>query len=194
MKGAGLGTVLAVLDGRGSQDTACKMIADASAYVVLSAFTFDRAEVVTALVGARQRGVEVSVLVDRKMTLTGTTRDQLKSLQELAANGVRVQVCSGQSYADEYRAVGRTPTGGLGIQHSKVVLTEEAALIGSTNWTTASRANVEVGLKVVLDAEEHKKLKERLLSVHADGVALSEAEKVAAQKSRSASPVRRRRA
>ena len=90
--------------------------------------------------------------------------------------------------------MGRAPVGGLGLQHGKVVLTDRVAFIGSCNWTTASRANVETGVLVVLAASEHKKLKDRLVEVLGAGIALKDAEVLAEQRHRSASPTRPRQA
>ena len=190
----GVGTVVAVLDATGSQDAAKRLCQEARVYILVSAFSFDRADLADALVDARRRGVEVRVAVDKKMSLGGTTRDQMQVLKAMAANGVKVRVCQGRGYSEEYQAVGRRPIGGLGAQHSKTLLTEKGAVVGSTNWTTASRANVEVGLEVVLRKAEQEKLRMRLLEAFEAGTELFEAEVAAVQKSRSASPVRRRRA
>ena len=145
-----MGSVYAVLDAVKSQEEAIDMILHARSYVLLLAFTYDRPDVTEALVGARRRGVEVKIGVDRKSTLQGSTRDQLQRLKEMAAYGAEVRVCSGRGYGEEYRAVGRNPVGGLALQHGKVVLTESGALVGSCNWTTASRANHEVGVRMEL--------------------------------------------
>ena len=190
---ARMGTVRAVLDAVGSQEAGIRLIREAKSYVLLTAFTYDRPDVTDALVEARRRNVEVRIGVDRKSTLQGTTRDQLQRLKEIAAHGAEVRVCSGRSYSDEYRAVGRAPVGGVGLQHSKVVLTEQTAMIGSCNWTTASRANHEVGLLVVLNAEEHERLKARLCKLISEGEPLASAEILAEQRTRSASPTRRSR-
>ena len=56
--------------------------------VILLGFGFDRSDIVYALIQSRKRGCQVRVVLDRKMTLTGQTRDQLSSAKELVANGV----------------------------------------------------------------------------------------------------------
>ena len=188
-----MGTVLGVHDAIGAQTKALDVIRQAGEYVLMTAFSFDRQDVVDELVAAKKRGIDIKLAVDKKMSLSGTTRDQLKSLKTLVAHGVRVHACQGTPYGAEYRAVGRNPVGGRGIQHSKTVMSEVEVLIGSTNFTTASRANIEVNVHVKLSREEHEKLKARLMKVFEEGAGLSEAEIEAAQKSRSASPVRARR-
>ena len=187
-----VGAVKALLDAKGSQERAIRLIDEAEAYAYVTAFTYDRQDLTDALIRARRRGLTVSVAVDKKNTLSGSTRDQLKRLKELEAHGAQVRVCNGSGYAEEYRAVGRAAVGGLGLQHSKTILTDQAALIGSTNWTTASRANVEVGVHVVLEAEARGELRARLDGVLAAGTPLKDAEVLAEQRTRSGSPVRRR--
>ena len=65
------------------------MVHAAEVYVILTAFTYDRADLTEALVEARGRGLEVLVAADRRMTLSGSTRDQLKSLKTLARGSRR---------------------------------------------------------------------------------------------------------
>ena len=133
------------------------------------------------------------VVADRNFTLSGKTRDQLQRLQQLESNGARVRLASGYSCKDEYTAVGRRYSG-KGIVHGKVVHTEQESIIGSCNWTTSSRANVEVGLHVVLNKVEATKISTMIRQACDGGQAVGEAAVLAEQgRTRSASPVRSRR-
>eukprot|EP00974_Lingulodinium_polyedra_P102227 9898899-Lingulodinium_polyedra.AAC.1 len=119
--------------------------------VFLTAFTLDREDLGDALVALRKLGGTVRVLVDERNTLTGQTQGQLPLVRRLAAWGVEVRTCKGESCAPHLVAAGRTPHGYLGVQHSKTMVIchdkEEAKrgimIVGSTNWTTSSRSNRE---------------------------------------------------
>ena len=112
-----------------------------------------------------------------------TTKEQLPRLKELEAHGVPVTVVKGGSYAAEYAAVGRHPAGGAGLQHSKAVASEKAAIVGSCNWTTASRANHELGIKIVLDDMRKAELADTMRKIIAGGQPLKEAEVLLEQRS-----------
>eukprot|EP00969_Alexandrium_andersonii_P004958 215222-Alexandrium_andersonii.AAC.1 len=72
------------------------------------------------------------------------TRDQKVRLGELHEAGVEVVLLQGREYSPEYRAVGRDFRG-LAHAHAKMLCADDCAIIGSCNWTTASRANHEIG-------------------------------------------------
>ena len=139
---------------------------------------------------ARRRDVTVVIGADKKWSLSGKTRDQLKMLQRLQAEGCEVKCLVGVSCADEYRAVGRNPFNGLGLLHAKVVHTDAGSVLGSCNWTTSSRANIEVGVHVKFTSQESRRLlAEWSRQIHA-GMPLREAAQLAEQRARSASPLR----
>ncbi len=96
--GISFGNVLAVLDAVNAHETVVRVIDKAAPgeRVTLLGFSFDRAEIVQALVGARRRGCLVRVVLDHNMTLQGKTRDQYGSAKELAACGVLARVASGR--------------------------------------------------------------------------------------------------
>ena len=182
-----IGAVLAVLDAKNSQDTAVSMICAATGNVLLLGFSFDRDDVLKALLGARRRGCHVRVVLDRAMTLTGKTRNQLSAAKELVSGGVLVRCSEGLPVASEYAAVGRKVPGYLkGIQHSKSLLCDSKLLVGSTNWTTSSRSNWELGVQVRLDRVEP--VFELMMGSWHAGVDLSIAQISEAQRSRSESP------
>jgi len=168
------------------------VIGRAKEFVMLFAFTFDRADVTKALLAAHARGCKVSVGVDRRWTLNGKTRDQLSRLQELAAQGIDVRVLVGTAYDVEYRAVQRSTFAGVGLQHSKAVHTDSGAFVGSCNFTTASRANRELGVLLQLEPEEVDAQRHKMDTAFLEGMPLRDAEKLAEQQGRSLSPHGRR--
>jgi hypothetical protein len=99
-------------------------------------------------------GSKVRILMDHSMCF-GRTRRQLQAAQQLASNGCCVRVGRGISVREAYRARGREANVGdsvRGIIHGKSVLirynpalSQEGAVcvIGSTNWTDSSTANLE---------------------------------------------------
>ena len=66
--------------------------------------------------------------------------------------------------------------GGRGIQHSKVVHTDVGSMIGSCNFTTSSRGNVETGLLVQLFPEAAAEFEQTLDVAIAAGVPLADVE------------------
>ena len=150
----GLGKVLELLDGVSSQERAIEAIGRAKEFVMLFAFTFDRADVAKALLAAHARGRKVSVGVDKRWTLSGKTRGQLSRLQELVVQGIDMRVLVGTAYDVEHRAVQRSTVAGVGLQRSKAVHTDSGTTVGSCNFTTASRAHRELGVLLQLEPEE----------------------------------------
>ena len=78
------------------------------------------------------------IVLDYSHTLTGSTMWMVDRLSQMKAGGVKVLLSAGVS-------------GDSGIQHSKTVLCDEYVIIGSCNWTTASRANQEIDVLVALN-------------------------------------------
>ena len=187
---AGLGRLLAITDAVRSQELAVEMInaAKLTEQVILLGFGFDRSDLVFALIQCRKRGSQVRVVLDRKMTLTGQTRDQLSSAKELVANGVGVRIVAGVLLAAEYAAVGRSIPGHLvGIHHAKSLLVGRKVLVGSTNWTTSSRSNWEMGVEVEVDAVYVSTVEDMFLAAWRAGTDLELAQIHEAQRARSAS-------
>ena len=188
----GLGVVLRIPGGTESQEIAIRLIESAEQYARLLGFTFDRGDITEALKRARNRGVDVAGGVDRKWTLNGRTRDHLVRLKVLEVHGVVTRVVSGSSTAEEYHAVGRSVSDSVGILHAKAVHTDKGTLIGSANWTTSSRSNIELGVELALDDLAAAELKDYMSTVIDQGFAVTDAEVLAAQWSQSESPFRRR--
>jgi hypothetical protein len=191
-RGGGIGTVVSIPGAQESHEVAIRLIDSAEQYVRLLGFTFDRVDVTESLKRAKSRGVDVAVGVDRKWTLNGKTREQLVRLKELDSHGVLTRVVVGGSIADEYRAIGRAGIEGMGILHAKAIHTDVGSLIGSANWTTSSRCNVELGVEVSLHDLAAAELKDYMTAVIEGGDTVMDAEVLAAQRSRSESVYRRR--
>jgi hypothetical protein len=187
-----MGAVLSVMDAVATQETAIREISRAKRMVHLNAYSFDRADVVAALVAARKRGLDVKVAMDKGMTLKGKTRDQLSMCKELMAAGIRVHVAEGDNLTAVYRAVGRSIPGHLkGIMHQKSAMIDDLVIIGSCNWTTSSRGNFEIGVLFKVEPSHRDIVKELLEVPFASGQELTIAAVEEAQRARSESPTGR---
>ena len=147
-----LGVVKNLLDACLTHEVALRAVSEAKSFVRVLAYTFDLPDLTEQLVRAHKRGIDTVIGVDRRFFRGGTCRSMGPMLRKLHAEGVVVKLCSGVSLAAAYRTVART-VGGIGIQHSKVLLTEQTALVGSTNWTTSSKGNLEVAVELDLTVE-----------------------------------------
>eukprot|EP00969_Alexandrium_andersonii_P031611 1380763-Alexandrium_andersonii.AAC.1 len=67
------------------------------------------------------------------------------------------------------------------MSHAEMMRVHDTAIIGSANWTTASRANNEVGALVDLNPAGREKLEAMFEEWMATGLPLHEALKVHAQ-------------
>ena len=93
--------------------------------------------------------------MDKGSLFDGKTKEAQLQATQLVSNGVEVKVVTGPSIAEEYRAVGRSVGGHiLGKQHSKTVLVDDWLLVGSCNWTTSSRANLERDVLVQIHEDQ----------------------------------------
>eukprot|EP00969_Alexandrium_andersonii_P305562 13506911-Alexandrium_andersonii.AAC.1 len=61
------------------------------------------------------------------------------------------------------------------MSHAKMMCTDDAGSIGSANWTTASRANNEVGALIDLNSAGRERLMAMFEEWMASGLALREA-------------------
>ena len=115
--------------------------------------SFDQPDLVRALVAASEGRVRVRLVCDLSQA-KGETKMQLQVLQELATAGVHIRLATGKSVRDTYMSDNRDVRVGSGLQglhHAKSVLVLRASsaaelVVGSTNWTTSSRANRECGV------------------------------------------------
>lgn len=159
---ADLGRFMRLLGAVDAQEQAIRMIGRAGprSEVLLLGFTFDRDDIWSALVDAHARGARTKVGLDRRMTLSGKTANQLGCAARLRDAGVEVRLINGDPLEPEYRLVGREDAlrgreSMLGIQHAKCVLVDDLLLIGSVNWTTSSRCNSE--FSALLHLNDHGK-------------------------------------
>lgn len=166
--------------------------------VYLMAYSFDRKDIGEALIGlVGLPKVKLTMLVDNRQTLKGP-KEQLSVLQELVSRGVAVRLLSGKGLTDEYKAAGRSAKiGGLiGIQHSKLLFVRTGSkthvLIGSANWTTSSRCNVEISSHLISESKSEPmvSLESQLAQLTRQAIELTHAETLHAQRARSQSPGR----
>ena len=108
--------------------------------VSVRAYSFHQPDLVRALVAASEGRVRLRLVCDLV-------------LQELTTAGCDVRLTTGKSVRDAYvndnRDV-RVWSGLQGLHHAKSILVLRATsaadlVVGSTNWTTSSRANRECG-------------------------------------------------
>ena len=150
-----------ILTGRQTQRAALELLdlvlREGTWVVILLAFTFDREDIALKLITAASSGSAVIGVFDKKMAVSGQTRLMMGQLSRMAAGGVAVRVLEGDLTTADYEAVGRSGQNFKGIQHAKGLLVyrrdEAYALVGSCNWTTASRANSEMSLALRAKAE-----------------------------------------
>ena len=120
--------------------------------VCITAYTFDQPDLAESLIEFKG---SVRMIADMGQSQGNRTKLQMQTIQQVSRSGVRVRLCSGapvhESYKEDRRAVnvGRSIRG---LQHSKTMLVRTAdktcLVIGSANWTTASRSNVEMGVSI----------------------------------------------
>ncbi|CAE7261643.1 unnamed protein product [Symbiodinium sp. CCMP2592] len=126
----------------------------------LRAYSFDSPALIDAIERACARGALCSVLADAQQC--SRTKLQWQALKRAAQAGARVRLCSGSSVRDAYVADGRGPAVGAGLKglhHAKALLRSGGScaelVVGSLNWSTSSKANLECGVLLTLaqDAE-----------------------------------------
>ncbi|CAE7642797.1 pol, partial [Symbiodinium sp. CCMP2592] len=126
----------------------------------LRAYSFDSPSVIEAIELACGRGALCNIIADSSQCRR--TKLQWQALKRAAQAGARVRLCSGSSVRDAYVADGRGPAVGAGLKglhHAKALLRVRSdgaeLVVGSLNWSTSSKANLECGVHLTLlqDAE-----------------------------------------
>ena len=140
----GLGTMLQLMDAKGSQGEVVRLLQTATSTVHMLGYTYDEPSIQDAMIVAAMKRVVVKIGLDHRTTLSTRPRDQCQFAQQLQANNIEVFLMKGGPLGPEYKRVGR-PITGTGIQHAKTVLADDHLVIGSCNWTVSSRANSELG-------------------------------------------------
>jgi len=189
----GLGSLEQLLDAQEAQETAVKILdmMPSGTEGMLTAYTMDREELGSAVIRAWQRGCQISVVLDERSTLRGNTRDQPALAKRMIHAGVPVYLAQGKPLGPEYRAAGR---GGVGFgnlsgqMHAKMVWAHNRAVVGSTNWTTSSRANVERSTLLVLSAKGIEEFQRDARDLLESARSATEAMVADAQRTRSQSP------
>ena len=173
------------------------------AYLV--AYTFGLQEVASAAQTAARRGGDVRIVADKRELFSGRTAGMIDLLDQCQRAGCRVFLATGTSVSNAYAQVGRYGPSdlGVGICHAKTFAmckgTTEAIgpavmLLGSANWTTSSRCNLEMGVLLTLTWNGWFQFRMRFdamteTAVRLDDTAVSQAKKINAS-ARSVSPKR----
>lgn len=107
-------------------------IAQAKKSILVQAYGFTSLPIADALIAAHQRGVEVSILVDRSQV-----KSKYSQLKHVMRQGITVAV-------DKVS----------GIAHNKVMIIDDAyVLTGSFNWTKAAETRNAENLLLIRDAK-----------------------------------------
>ena len=120
--------------------------------VSVRAYSFDQPDLVRALVAASEGMVRVRLVCDLSQAKE-KTKMQLQVLQELTTAGCAVRLTTRKSVRDAYindNCDVRVGSGLQGLHHAKSILVLRASsaaelFVGSTSWTTSSRANRKCG-------------------------------------------------
>ena len=121
------------------------------------AYSFDGPAYLEALELSLKNGARVRILADHSQC--ARTKMQWQALKRLESQGAAVRLAHGTSirsaYAEDSRDV-RVGSGLRGLHHAKSILLEAPSgpelVAGSLNFTTSSKANPELGVKISLPA------------------------------------------
>ena len=94
-------------------------IAEGVVKICMLCYTFDRMEIVDALIANAKGGHNVRFGADENATLYGKTRDQLSCVRKLGSNGVDTRLLKGVPLGPVYRTEGREAGGWLGLLRSR---------------------------------------------------------------------------
>ena len=137
-----------LMTGEQTLATASYMLDRCQERAILTRFTFDSMEVALSLGNAAKRGRKIIVYADRNHLIHGTTKFMVDRMKHLLDSGVSVRLVTGRS-----GQVTGCSGNFAGIQHSKTLLVDTHAIVGSTNWTNAARKNHEISVLVSLEEE-----------------------------------------
>jgi phosphatidylserine/phosphatidylglycerophosphate/cardiolipin synthase-like enzyme len=147
------GSVMSFMNAKQTQKMAIYLVVTAVRFITLTCYTFDLDELTNALSEAAERSVNVTVIADKRHCHGGTTKFQADRMNRMRQRGVRVLLADGLPIQDAYGEIGRKVRPGMGIQHSKVMVSDDHMIVGSTNWTTSSRSNHELSVLNHLTSE-----------------------------------------
>ena len=83
--------------------------------------------------------------------------------QQLQASRIALVLQKGTPLGPEYTR-GNRAVSGTGLLHAKCLLADDMLVVGSANWTTSSRGNVEVGVLLRLHPSAAQLVQESLES------------------------------
>jgi phosphatidylserine/phosphatidylglycerophosphate/cardiolipin synthase-like enzyme len=112
-------------------------IQDADHFVYFAVYTFTRADIKDALLGAKHRGLEVAGVTDKDQI--AKIDSQEKIINELKKAGIPIAT---QDH--------------LGIMHLKTVVTDKGYVSGSYNWTAAATNLNDEVIEVGTDPDVRK--------------------------------------
>jgi phosphatidylserine/phosphatidylglycerophosphate/cardiolipin synthase-like enzyme len=125
-----------------------RAIQDAQEFVYFAVYTFTREDIRDALLAAKYRGLEVKGIMDRKQS--EALESQRAIVRELQNAGITI-IFNDHSY----------------IMHLKTLVTEQAFVSGSYNWTaSATNLNDEI-IEIGRDEDVRKQYQETLETIFA---------------------------
>ena len=202
----GGGQLVALVNAKQTHKMACYLLSKAlpTDPVWLSVYTFDLADIVEGLKRTKRIGAQPLVTADHKSSLGQQTREQVAKLQALRAAGIEVRLVAGSLIQEEYSRIGRSVPPGRGICHMKMLMVGRHLLIGSTNWTTSSKCNQEIGALIQLSDAGIASLATRRAQLERNSVPFTDSlvteaqlrqedRRIARARSASPSPIRPRR-
>lgn len=123
-------------------------------------YTFDLDELLQSMIRAHRRGVYIVFGTDEARTKSN--EHQCRAVLTLVQCGIECHALTGKCITEEYRAAGRGDVyPGIGICHVKRVRMGPYLILGSVNWTTSSRCNIEQGTLLKLNRAEERREYER---------------------------------
>ena len=122
---------------------------DVTEGVEMMAYTFDLEAITDGLIAARRRGGAVRVIVDHRQGMGNSTKGMKGQALRLGAAGVEVRVRAGRDLRTVYTRSRKSM--GSGIMHAKFLRVGGSVVVGSTNFTTSSQANVETSVSLLLN-------------------------------------------
>jgi hypothetical protein len=151
--------VLYSLDEKRNDEEIISVIDSAHEYVHFAIYTFTKKNIADALVHAHVRGVDVKGITDRGQS---TISSQAPILNQLRSAGISVE----------------TQKHDPGIMHIKALVTENAYVSGSYNWTGAATTYNDEVLEIGTDRATHdayKAIIEKVINVNGTGAATQSA-------------------
>lgn len=123
-----------------------RVIQDANRFVYFAVYTFTREDIRDALLGAQYRGLEVKGIIDKKQS--NSLDSQKAIVRELEKAGIPL-VYNNHSY----------------IMHLKTVVTDNAYVSGSYNWTASATDSNDEIIEIGYDEAIRKQYEQIVLKI-----------------------------